>query len=621
MAGRQADGGRGREMNSQTIRERFGNLYRAFYSKCHTVCSAPTCFFWAGDSLVQYGIPALVQKLPLRVYVGFESSDEPGLNWGTFQTYDQRKGLFIDFDCLQPAMQRVTNWLNSMQRQSFPYLPAGVKIHGLSELAWGAPHAGTGTGALMASLAACLTLHGLRFKAEQVSDACQNRGSLFEALFRLGWKLHLELEGGYSLWNGADVFCALVPSAYPVFYISEPRFMAADHCADVDTTLYSSGYDDIKRAGYCGLTVADIAESGPPWHWPFDFGLLDTGLPKGSMDAASANVTLHLKMEDFAKWCQLKVAPFLLDDQRLPISPTYVSGSSTKVWHKQIKPAEIWSLYMLFSIVNMFDRGFHEDRIRSFVDAVNSYHHHLQSLGLCDAEIDDIRNLFIKVTPRFLRGRVGIKLSGAGKGGGLVFVSPSGALRDLLEPLMERLESEGWHSARVEYASWLDGYENSGLRVEQCAREHLFNAALGQEHAVAVIWDGVGKTTTRLISEQDIPQLIESYDVVAFNKEKAIYVAGERLRGKDGLHSATYSTKLLYSLLSNPRLRLTSRQMPKGYCYSSERWELQGKIVGPLKRVIQQRTGKQLHLEVLVVQGRLQLQLSPSALTICAVRS
>ena len=612
-------------MNSRAIEEKFEHVYRAFYGRCEIVCSAPTCFFWSGDSLVRYGVPALAQKLPLRVHVGLESSDDHGATWGTFQMYDPGKDLFVDCDCLQPALQRVINWLNITIREAAPGHIHGTKIHVLDETLFGAgvSHAATTTGALMSSLVACFMIKGWKLTAGQVESCCrQGQGPLFENLFRLARKLTLEAGSGHSLWNGADVFCALVPSAYPQFHITEACATAAGNSHNASAMPYVRSYEDIENAQYCGFGLIDLITSAPPWHWPFDFGLLYTGLPKRTFDAIQANLSLPLAMEDFAEWYQTEMAS-RLRFRKQPLLPSRgrPAQSSAKIWQKQVEPAATISLHMLFTLVNMFNRGFCEDRMQSLASDMNKYHYYLRLLNLCDPEIDDIQHCLIQTVPSVVRHRVGAKLSGAGKGGGIVFASPSGTLRDFFSQFVERLHSEGRRGARLEYASWADGYEENGLRVEQCLSERIVSTRIGREHAKAILWDGVGKPQIRLLPEGELLQLIESYDLVALVEERAIYVAGEQMKSRDGLHSATYTAKLLYSLLSDSALKLSAEQMPEGYCYSFESFELQGKIINPLRRIVQEKTNKNLEIKVITVQKRVHLQLAPCGVSICVVNT
>jgi mevalonate kinase len=612
-------------MNSRAIQERFDDVYRTFYAKCEMVCSAPTCFFWSGDSLIRYGIPAIVQKLPLRVHVGVESSDHQGATWGTFRMYDPQKDLFVDYDCQEPALQRVIYWINNMMGEGASGLIHGTKIHILSETLFGAgaTHAATITGAFMSSLAACLMIRGLELTAEQIEDCCrQGRGPLFENLFGLARKLTLETGGGHSLWNGADVYCALVPSPYPQFYVAEAHVVTAANHGSASVVPYPRSYDDIENTNYCGFGLVDLTMSAPPWHWPFDFGLLYTGLPKRTHDAIHSSLSLPLAMKDFAEWYQTKMAPSLsFRKQLLFTSRARPAQLSAKIWQNQVEPAAMISLHLLFTLVSMFDRGYSEDRMQSLARDMNRYHCYLQLLDLCDQELDDIRHRLIRAAPPGIKDRVGAKLSGAGKGGGLICASPSGALPDFLPHFVEKLRSEGLNGARLEYASWVDGYEGNGLMVEQCARENIFSANLGREYARAILWDGIGKPQIRLLGEGELPQIVESYDLVALLEERAIYVAGEQIKGRDGLHSARYTAKLLHSLLSNPALKLSAEQMPDGYCYSFESFELQGKIVNPLRRIIQERTRKNLELKVISVQKRVHLQLAPCGVRICVVDS
>jgi hypothetical protein len=57
-------------MNSQSLQEKFPQVYQEFFSKCPIVVSCPRSFTWFGEQAVRYEGLSLRQNLPLRTYVG-----------------------------------------------------------------------------------------------------------------------------------------------------------------------------------------------------------------------------------------------------------------------------------------------------------------------------------------------------------------------------------------------------------------------------------------------------------------------------------------------------------------------------------------------------------------------
>src|SRR3989344_3663057 len=61
--------------NTQVLQKVFLGVYRDFFNTCEVVVSAPLVFLWAGEYTVLNGAWALLQKVPLRVFVGIEDAN------------------------------------------------------------------------------------------------------------------------------------------------------------------------------------------------------------------------------------------------------------------------------------------------------------------------------------------------------------------------------------------------------------------------------------------------------------------------------------------------------------------------------------------------------------------
>ncbi len=611
-------------MNGRILHDRFPEVYEELYSKCDVVCSAPTCFFWSGDNVVRYGVPAVVQKLPLRIYVGFQRSSRSEVDYGSFIMYCPKSDAFLNYDLTDPGTMRIAVWLDKLMRQSRPNMGCGLKIHVLSETVFGAgrPYAATSSGALAAALAACAAIKLWGIEARDLERACQHRsGPAFETLLRFAWKANLVYAGGDPAGNGADIFSALTSSPYPQMFVAAPFLGAQGLFQEVRAVTDVTGYNETDEVCYRGFDIADFATSPQLWSWPFDFGLLYSGLPKRSRDALHYESSCKRSFEEVAEWWDDSLAPRLSSKEksRLVLLDTIARGSDN-LWQAYLRPAVIISLRTFLSLVNLFTRGFSLEEMGYLTQHMNSSQVYLQSLGLSDSWIDYLCNLLIYEIFRSHGVKIGVKLSGAGMGGGLAFAAASGTLRDGLPSFLEKLGAEGVYDLRLEYASWADGYEEEGLRIEQHVEEDIFSASRSKYPRVT-IWDGIDRPHDELLLDGGIAELIRRYDIVASMKEKCIYIAGQRMRTMHGLHSAKYTVQLLSLLLAEPSLELAAEKMPEeSQTYSSNRCELQGKIVGPLLRLVRDRTGKELALKVRSEHKRLSLELSSCDVSICVVR-
>ena len=59
-------------MNTESLQDSFPSVYKEFFSRCSIVTSTPGIFYWTGEYVVNFGGPAITQKLPVRIFVGIQ---------------------------------------------------------------------------------------------------------------------------------------------------------------------------------------------------------------------------------------------------------------------------------------------------------------------------------------------------------------------------------------------------------------------------------------------------------------------------------------------------------------------------------------------------------------------
>lgn len=223
-------------MNSQSLKQKFPEIYQEFFSQAEKVASAPHSFFWTGDFSGFYGGLTILQKIPLRFYIGLSKIAPKKIEvQRTFPAYFSSLKKFGEIsldDHLYKALCEVL-------KEKFK----GYKVFFLSEVRLGSSLGGLG------ALSACLAR-----LINPSSDLLSN--------FNIASEILRRLQMGRT--SSATAYTALSTSSYPVVFYSK----GVKYWAKSLDKLYS-------------LPEIPI--------WPIDFGLIFSGnLVLGKAVIASA---------------------------------------------------------------------------------------------------------------------------------------------------------------------------------------------------------------------------------------------------------------------------------------------------------------------------------------------
>ncbi len=177
-------------------------------------------------------------------------------------------------------------------------------------------------------------------------------------------------------------------------------------------------------------------------------------------------------------------------------------------------------------------------------------------------------------------------------GGSIGIVTPTNTKRTTIENLEPRLQEE-FPESYVTYLSWKDGYGSDGVVVEQHVEENILSRFVNSVSVRAVTFEMHQKSSS-LISLDKVAALKKKCDIVLDTIDQKMYIAGESVSSKD-LHSQTATVTLLNALLENDQHEIRNRDLPRS-AYSISKNEMQGKIVLPLIKLVQQRTGKDFEI-------------------------
>ncbi len=210
----------------------------------------------------------------------------------------------------------------------------------------------------------------------------------------------------------------------------------------------------------------------------------------------------------------------------------------------------------------------------------------------------------------------GVKISGLGKGGAVLFALPYGVHRRNVVSLVQDLRAETGRAIYLDYASWIDGVGGLPARIEQDIekgdRSHFL-----ERDTLSLRVLKQGKLHQEMIASEHFADYGRDIDLVVDQTTGKILIAGRPVTSKE-LPSQKATAIIIGSLLQETSLILKNSDIPASYGLS--RYDLHGKIVLPLVKQIKERTGRDLQL---TVRGGMyddyELRLEPSNIVIAVL--
>jgi hypothetical protein len=567
-------------LNSSTLKARFPEVYREFFSKCQLVVSAPHFFTWGGEYVGYFGGLMTMQKIPLRLYVGFEfysnSQQEPTVEFASQnQAYSIKDKHFIKDQFEHLAQSRILEFI----QRNIPLKNSqrSLKIHILSEIALG----GTGSaGALCGALAVALGLAGKKITAEQVrlwdktksKPLLQNKKNKFNETLLLAWKLHAAYRGREN--SAAPVITPLLNSQYPIFY----QMKEAENLS-FPLSLNTSTYDDLDHIDFIAGRLNDDLALNHHHSWPLDFGLIYLGEPKGTSPYTTEQLQDEMRLVD--DFCY----EHFNDSYREP----------PKSWEAGLVIMNFLSSQILYQLGQVLKSGSREDNLRALLRAIDKHQILFMLLGVLPAAIDSITSIIHHHARKLDDLGAGLKSVSTTKKDIILFVLPHGRARDAVLKQLPKLEKELAVKLHLGYASWLDGLEEDGCKIEQYLEEGIYSGFVSRNSVLITEFNGNGRTNSFLLGVEDFLKKRSQADLLIEETGK-LYVKGQLL-GSQELHSSKVTSEVLRILLASMGQEVSNRSLANS-SYSLDRYEMQGKIISPLLKAFEQGAKKKLPINI-----------------------
>lgn len=542
-------------LNSETLQKEFSAIYRDFFSRCQCVASASNSFLWFGEFSGFYGGLTISQKLPVRSYVGFETTFDQAVTVNReYQTFDSKEQQFVTAVADDRLCAQLANYIEKKVKNQSAF--TGLRVHLLTEVPLG--HSLGSNGAIAAALTLLLT-----------TDSSE------KDLFTVARDILSLSQAGHS--SGVSAYMALTDLQGPVLFQADSERVKARALA--------------KLAGLESLPI-----------WPIDFGLIYCGLPTHGEGVILANQQTVAELEEREEG----VRQLLKQPKPLNWRQTYLDMLNMTTG------------LGLTAFIDLFKKGSNPQVLESLFSSLNQYQNLLRLLHLSNNAIDLIYSQIHQLANKQTNDvGSGVKISGIGQGGAVLFALPYGVHRSAIEQLIKRLQDETGRAISLDYASWLDGLETHPARLEQDLARGQRSLLIGRDALLLTVLHH-GHLREQIVSNDRLAEWQADCDLLLDQTSGKLIVGGQAMTSKE-LPSQKATVEIVTRLIKARHFTLKNSDLPSSY--GANRYDLHGKIVLPLVKQVKQRTGRDLQL---IVRGGMldqySLILNPSNLIIGSIK-
>lgn len=561
--------------NSQTLKEKFPEVYREFFSRCHTVISLPCHFSWVGDLSGYYGCIQIIEKVPSRVYIGLSETNDQETITIESQCFCYSPNLqSFQLKRIDSISKSLDHALKSSLYQKL--LEKGCRLHFLSEHSIRSGIIGYSP--IAAGVFFCLSLFNnqispflyQQWSQSPIPQLKQDSILGFNKFFKQTWQFVETVKDSIS--TGVTTFNILVESKYPIIYFAENKQWQA-------------------------FRLDELIPLPKEPRWPIDFGLIYSGNICQpiyiSVDNKSKTDSIYSATE-FVRKNAKKYFP------KLPVLTEEMISSKEAFWSTYLRMFDNLALTIFYSIGNLLSQNINQKEFDILLAAINRHYDLFSFVGLSNITIKEVAEKIHRLFGHFgNRNEIAITSTGVGIGSEMLFVIPSHSyFKDKIDNVILSLREEYGSDVTLDYASWLDGYETEGIKIEQSLEHGIYSEFISRDAVEVKAYTSTLSSSPQifLLSPEEFEREKAKIDLLLDERKNKIYLRGREMSSSE-LHSSKFTISVLKILLENSGREIKNRQLPD-LSYRSNRYDLQGKITDPLKRALTKWTDKNFNLKI-----------------------
>lgn len=563
----------------------------------------------------------MVSALPTRVWCGLEPTNGPSELFDYVEFSPNKKEFLEPSPFEEPSKSRIENLIQDfIDKNASSKQLRGLRVRFIYESRRDAGLNDAGAATVALSTALHLYFNKVKktdlakWSSDPISEISKNsQKNGFESVFRFSWQLLNTLQGGLS--SGVTAFGSLLARDEPIIYSTNWRNGYHNNAAKSEVALRNSPDFSVGKLDYWGWSLTELTGIDPAiMTWPVDSYIIFSGEPCSSITSIRATAALR---DDFSSLANTVKGWFSRDPARLANTKPYILEMIEKegeisFWDRIISTMAVLTLEGIDSLKQLIVKGSDEFAMFRFSGAINRYHHLLRVLKASSSGIEVIRGMLREMCRHLnIVDTSAAKVTGAGRGGSLLIITKAGQLRSQMTNFVSELQEKVNPNISLDYASWVDGLGDEGVRLEQDLHSELYSSLIskGSIQLCSLYQDSYH---CRLKTLDEFDQEMKKMDVLFDLRDQKIYTQGKLIQS-DTLHSSKVTCEIFQSLLNSPEQSIDHSQLKVG-SYGEDRNLMQSKIVAPFNKLMVKKFGVKNCLEITGSLTEFSIKLNPHKL-------
>jgi len=296
----------------------------------------------------------------------------------------------------------------------------------------------------------------------------------------------------------------------------------------------------------------------------------------------------------------------------------FLPDRTEELWQHFVGSLNVLAFQALLQLKTILERGGSKKHLADFFELMNKIQGTFFPLGLCPDRMSTLVDFVrTRLAHKIGADAVAVQMNSVARRRNILFVATAPLVRPFMKELIESIGKEISEKVSLDYASWIDGYdEEGGVKIEQWLEEGIHSPLLAADAVRYIIWNkrGAQKIETSAREEAAKTKHDLFFDCIA----QQVRVAGKACTSKE-LPSQKATVAIMDALLTAEGHRLHNRALPESG-YTKYRNEFQGKITGPLVALVKKRLKKDLVLKVEGTLTDFTVSLDPKGFDIAVVK-
>lgn len=611
-------------LNSKTLQKEHKDIYQDFFSRYPLIISCPSVLLWTPIYSVGYGGLVISSKLPARHYIGIKKSEggDRGNSLVKFiseknyvpeeNNFKKREGLAYWNDRIGEIYENFLKKRGIRERVEIEILEEGPVSRG-----W---HT---TRAVVAALSIGLFLwHKLCQKEEierwkKMPTEKLLKEKKFDEILKLAWRAISYGVG--TIEDGYDLLTCLIDSIYPLLFYHEKDPVYFDQFQDLGIDHPNSYYNLAGTMNWRVLRLDELFKLPKESYWALEYAILYIGTECTLRHIYQTQIKYEERLSFLARFIREtfeKTVPKNFREIPYFLQPCLTKKESPgmALFKKYREASVTLSSEFVRHFYELYRTGYTFDKIQEFFKAINLCETFAKVLGQVVPQVDNVCSILNRQAKQVNELGAGVKLITEGVAGDILLVGPYQTVKKTIERSQKEVEDLIGHQFFCEYASWCDGHEGEGVKIEQYLEKDIYSSFVSPQTFTLKKFKEEGKVEVFLISPEEREKRISEFDLLGDLENKKVYIKGKSLSSLE-IHSAKATLAILQKFFEKEKNRIEAKELPS--MSYRDRNQMESKIVRPLVLAFKKYAGKKLNF---VVSGGLGTNFSitfkPDRLTI-----